>query len=131
MEFTNEYLNQKLFAILDGGTNFFDVVLQLKEFEKEYKQSDFYKKTKLDLMDLIENAKMFYLTNTKILTDKINNIINGITVDKILEVLEQGGSILESNNEATLAQLQEFKELGGAEIIKNQRELDNRNKKVN
>lgn len=131
MEFTNEYLNQKLFAILDGGTNFFDVVLQLKEFEKEYKQSDFYKRTKLDLMDLIENAKVFYLTNTKILTDKINNIINGITVDKILEVLEQGGSILESNNEATLAQLQEFKELGGAEIIKNQRELDNRNKKVN
>jgi len=128
MEFTNEYLNKRLLEILDGSDNFFDVLLELKEFEKEYKQSTFYKTTKINLMDLIKDARIFYLTNTKVISNKINNIINGLDGEKLAEILDQGGSILQANNEATLAQLQEFKELGGADIIKNQMILNERDK---
>jgi len=128
MEFTNEYLNKRLFEILDGSDNFFDVLLELKEFEKEYKQSTFYKITKINLMDLIKDARIFYLTNIKTISNKINNIINSLDGEKLAEILDQGGSILQANNEATLAQLQEFKELGGADIIKNQMILNERDK---
>jgi len=128
MEFTNEYLNKRLFEILDGSDNFFDVLLELKEFEKEYKQSTFYKTTKINLMDLVKDARIFYLTNTKVISNKINNIINSLDGEKLAEILDQGGSILQANNEATLAQLQEFKELGGADIIKNQMILNERDK---
>lgn len=126
MELTNEYLNTRLYEILSQNSNFFDVVLKLKEFEKEYKQSDFFKQTKMSLFDLVNEAKIFYLTNTSILIDKLNKIIEGLSVDKLLAVLQEGGSILESNNNATLEQLKEFKELGGVDIIKNQQELNKR-----
>lgn len=126
MELTNEYLNTRLHEILTQNSNFFDVVLQLKEFEKEYKQSDFFKQTKISLFDLVNEAKIFYLTNTSILIDKLNKIIEGLDVDKLLAVLQEGGSILESNNNATLEQLKEFKELGGVDIVKNQQELNKR-----
>ena len=126
MELTNEYLNTRLYEILTQNSNFFDVILKLKEFEKEYKQSDFFKQTKTPLFDLVNEAKMFYLTNTSILIAKLNKIIEGISVDKLLTVLQEGGSILESNNNATLEQLKEFKELGGVDIIKNQQELNKR-----
>lgn len=128
MEFTNEYLNKRLHEILEGSNNFFDVLLELKEFEKEYKQSDFYKATKINLMDLVKDARIFYLTNTKVISDKINNIINNLDGEKIADILDKGGSILQANNEATLAQLEEFKELGGADIIKNQMILNERDK---
>ena len=126
MELTNEYLNTRLHEILTQSSNFFDVVLKLKEFEKEYKQSDFFKQTKIPLMEIVREAKIFYLTNTSILIDKLNKIIDGLDVDKLLAVLQEGGSILEKNNDATLEQLKEFKELGGVDIVKNQQELNKR-----
>lgn len=126
MELTNEYLNTRLHEILTQSSNFFDVVLELKEFEKEYKQSDFFKTTKIPLMEIAREAKIFYLTNTAILIDKLNKIIDGLDVDKLLAVLQEGGSILEKNNDATLEQLKEFKELGGVDIVKNQQELNKR-----
>ena len=130
MEFNNEYLNKKLSEIVEKD-NFFDVILELKEFEKEYKQSNFYKTTKINLMDLVKDARIFYLTNTKNLTDKLNKIINSLDGEKIAAMLDEGASILEANNEATLAQLQEFKELGGADIIKNQTILNKKDKNIN
>jgi len=130
MEFNNEYLNKKLSEIVEKD-NFFDVILELKEFEKEYKQSNFYKTTKINLMDLVKDARIFYLTNTKHLTDKLNKIINSLDGEKIAAMLDEGASILEANNEATLAQLQEFKELGGADIIKNQTILNKKDKNIN
>jgi len=133
MELTNEYLNNKLKEILEETDNFFDVLLKLKDFEKEYKQSDFYKITKINLMDLVKDARVFYLTNIKAISDKINDIINNLDAEKLADILDKGGSILEANNEATLTQLEEFKELGGADIIKNQRILNERdkNKEIN
>lgn len=127
MELTNEYLNTRLHEILTQSSNFFDVILQLKEFEKEYKQSDFFKITKMPLMEIAREAKIFYLTNTSILIDKLNSIINGLDVEKLLNVIEESGDILEKNNNATLEQIKEFKEFGGIKILENQKILNSKN----
>ena len=116
----NEYLNERLAEIVNQD-NFFDMVLELKEFEKEYKTSDFYKTTKLNLMDLIRDARMFYLTNTKCIVNKINEVFNNVNSEKLLEILDETGAILEENNQATLQQIQEFKELGGDKIVENEK----------
>ena len=124
----NEYLNEKMKEILLNNNNFFDVILKLKEFEKEYKQSDFYKTTKINLIDLVKDARIFYLTNVKTITDKINGIINNLDAEKLAALIENSGEILENHNNATLDIIKEFKEFGGADIIKNQSILNEREK---
>lgn len=116
----NEYLNDKLAEIM-SQSNFFDVILQLKEFEKEYKTSDFYKSTRINLMDLVKDARIFYFTNTKYIIEKVNALIEGISSEKLLSILDETGDILEANNQATLEQFKEFKELGGNELIEKEK----------
>ena len=124
----NEYLNEKMKEILLNNNNFFDVILKLKEFEKEYKQSDFYKTTKINLIDLVKDARIFYLTNVKTITDKINGIINNLDAEKLAALIENSGEILENHNNSTLDMIREFKEFGGVDIIKNQSILNERKK---
>lgn len=116
----NEYLNNRLAEIVNQD-NFFDVILQLKEFEKEYKTSDFYKTTKLNLMDLIKDARIFYLTNVQYIVKKINEVFENINSEKLLEILDETGDILEANNQATLEQIKEFKDAGGEDIIEKEK----------
>ncbi len=116
----NEYLNNRLAEIVNQD-NFFDVILQLKEFEKEYKTSDFYKTTKLNLMDLIKDARIFYLTNVQYIVKKINEVFENVNSEKLLEILDETGNILEANNQATLEQIKEFKDAGGEEIIEKEK----------
>lgn len=126
----NEYLNDRLAEIVNQD-NFFDVILQLKEFEKEYKTSDFYKTTKLNLMDLIKDARIFYLTNVKYIVKKINEVFENVNSEKLLEILDETGDILEANNQATLEQIKEFKDAGGEEIIEKEKIVQLLGKKVN
>ncbi len=116
----NEYLNSRLAEIVNQD-NFFDVILQLKEFEKEYKTSDFYKTTKLNLMDLIKDARIFYLTNVQYIVKKINEVFENVNSEKLLEILDETGDILEANNQAILEQIKEFKDAGGEEIIEKEK----------
>ena len=126
-KFDNEYLNTKLQEIVTKNTNFFDMMQQLIEFEKDYKNSDFYKRTKLSLNEILQPARMFYFTNTKVWSDKLNVVLNSIDSEQIVALLDKAGDILEENNNATLEQIKEFKELGGAEIIAKQQILDSMN----
>lgn len=125
----NEYLNNRMAEIVSQN-NFFDVILQLKEFEKEYKTSDFYKTTKLNLMDLIKDARLFYLTNVQYLVQKINEVFENINSEKLLQILDETGDILEANNQATLEQIKEFKEAGGEELIEKEKIVQLLGKKV-
>lgn len=126
----NEYLNNRMAEIVSQN-NFFDVILQLKEFEKEYKTSDFYKTTKINLMDLIKDARLFYLTNVQYLVQKINEVFENINSEKLLQILDETGDILEANNQATLEQIKEFKEAGGEELIEKEKIVQLLGKKVN
>lgn len=106
----NQELELKVKELLEIE-NFFDMIIAVKDFEKEYKCSDFFKATKMPLIDVIKNAKMWYLTNVSILGDNIQKVINDLDFDKINELLEQFGNVFEKENSETFENLQLFKDL--------------------
>lgn len=106
----NQELELKVKELLEIE-NFFDMIIAVKDFEKEYKYSDFFKATKMPLIDVIKNAKIWYLTNLSFVGDKIQNIINNLDFNKINELLDQFGSVFAKENSETLETLQIFKDL--------------------
>ena len=106
----NQELELKVKELLEIE-NFFDMIIAVKDFEKEYKSSDFFKTTKMPLADVIKNAKMWYLTNMSAVGDNLQRVINDLDFNKINELLEQLGSVFAAENSETLNILQEFKDL--------------------
>lgn len=78
--------------------NFFDMVEAAVDFEKEYKQSGFYKKTKMPLLEVIKNSKMWYLINFDELLKTIQEKINQLDLSKFMEVIDQAGNMFASEN---------------------------------
>lgn len=106
----NQELELKVKELLEIE-NFFDMIIAVKDFEKEYKGSDFFKATKMPLADVIKNAKMWYLTNLSSIGDKIQDIINDLDFNKVNELLDQFGNIFEKENSETFENLQLFRDL--------------------
>lgn len=92
--------------------NFFDMIIAVKEFEKEYKGSDFYRNTKMPLMEVIKNSKMWYLVNFKDLTTKIQSMINGIELSHLQELIGKIGETFQTENEEVYELINNFKDLG-------------------
>ena len=106
----NQELELKVKELLEIE-NFFDMIIAVKDFEKEYKGSDFFKATKMPLVDVIKNAKIWYLTTMSSIGDKIQGIINNLDFNKVNELLDQFGSVFAKENSETLNILQDFKDL--------------------
>jgi hypothetical protein len=53
----NQELELKVKELLEIE-NFFDMIIAVKDFEKDYKGSDFYKTTKMPLMEVIKHSKV-------------------------------------------------------------------------
>ena len=85
--------------------NYFDFMIALKGFEGEYKQSDFYKATKMNLLDAIKNARIHYILQLKDLSKKVNNFLNSLNLEKIQELIEQFGSVLGQENEEVMKEI--------------------------
>ena len=49
---TNQEIIEKINTLMSENENFCDLLLALKDFNKEYKKSDFYKKTRKCLLIL-------------------------------------------------------------------------------
>ena len=73
----NVELEQKVKEILNI-TNFFDMLLAAKEFEKDYKASDFYKITKIPLMEVLKEVKSFYTFSVDAIVDYYCDIMKGV-----------------------------------------------------
>lgn len=71
--------------------NYFDMIIAINNFEKDYKQTDFYKTTKKSLSDVIKEAKLHYALQFTDIKNKIQNVINDLNLDKINELLDQIG----------------------------------------
>ena len=106
----NQELELKIKEILENK-NFFDMVEATLAFEKEYKGTEFYKKTKMPLMEVIKNAKMWYLSQMENIGDKIQNLISGLDFSNINDILNQLGDVYTKENEETLNIFKEFKEI--------------------
>lgn len=106
----NQELELKVKELLEIE-NFFDMIIAVKDFDKEYKGSDFFKATKMPLVDVIKNAKMWYLTNMSSIGSKIQGVINNLDFNKVNELLDQFGNVFAKENSETFENLQLFKDL--------------------
>ncbi len=97
----NIELNLKVKEIL-AHDNFFDMVMAVQAFEPEYKTSEFYKATKLPLMKIMPQIKMFYFANWKEITAEAQKGLNNLNFDNVQTVLGQFGDMMDKENAAIL-----------------------------
>ena len=106
----NQELELKVKEIL-SIENFFDMMEAVFVFEKEYKTTEFYKKTKISLIEIIKESKIWYALQFKDVESKIQSFINDLDLSNLNKVLEQLGDVYGQENEETLNIIKEFKEI--------------------
>lgn len=106
----NQELELKVKEILSVD-NFFDMVEATIAFNKEYKGTEFYKKTKMPLEDVIKNAKMWYGFQLNDIGNKIQKLINDLDTSKLMEVLNQLGDVFGAENEEIMGAMNMFKDI--------------------
>ena len=106
----NQELELKEKEILENK-NFFDMEEATIVFEKEYKGTEFYKKTKMSLIDVIKESKIWYALQFEDVGNKIQNLINNLDLSNINNILEQLGDVYSHENTETLNILKEFKDI--------------------
>ena len=106
----NQELELKVKEIL-SIENFFDMMETVFAFEKEYKATEFYKKTKMSLVEVMKESKIWYALQLKDIGNKIQSLINNLDLSNLNNVLEQLGDVYGQENEETLNIIKEFKEI--------------------
>lgn len=106
----NQELELKVKEIL-AVDNFFDMVEATIAFNKEYKGTEFYKKTKMPLESVIKNAKMWYGFQLNDIGNKIQKLINDLDTSKLMEVLNQLGDVFGAENEEIMSAMNMFKDI--------------------
>ena len=106
----NQELELKVKEIL-SIENFFDMMEAVFAFEKEYKTTEFYKKTKMSLIEVMKKSKIWYALQFKDIESKIQSFINDLDLSNLNSVLEQLGDVYGQENEETLNIIKEFKEI--------------------
>lgn len=106
----NIELEQRILEIIQTE-NFFDMIIKAKEFEKEYKTSDFYKITKMPLNDVIKSSKIYYAIQLKDLGNAIQKIINNLSFENVSEVLDKLNETFSAENEEIKDSLEVLKVL--------------------
>ena len=103
----NQELEIKVKELLEIQ-NFFDFIEAVKGFEKEYKNTDFYKKTKLPILEMIKNAKGFYFLQLNDLFNKLQEKINGLSFDRLYAIVDEFSAVLSKETQETLSGLHDI-----------------------
>ena len=106
----NQELELKL-RELCSISNFVEALEKAVSFEKEYKQTSFYKNTKISLLDLIQKAKIWYTFDWDSLMFKIQNSINTLDLTRINEIIDEFGQLFANENNEILEIAGNFAEL--------------------
>lgn len=106
----NQELELKVKEIL-GIENFFDMIEAAVDFEKEYKATGFYKKTKMPLLNVIKLSKTWYSLTLKNLGQTIQDIIDSLSLENISTILTQLGDVYASENSEILNMINDFKDI--------------------
>jgi len=106
----NTELEQKVLEII-GKDNFFDMIMAARDFEPEYKKSDFYKITKMSLSDVIKQSKIFYALQLKDFAKYIQNTLDTINLDNVNDILDKMGVLFSQENKEIQEDLEVFKNL--------------------
>ena len=105
----NQELELKIKEIINMP-NMFDMIIAAQNFEKEYKQSDFYRATKIALKEIIKNAKLYYIFSYQNMIERIQSLINDLDFNKVNSLLDQFSSMFEQENDETMNMINELKE---------------------
>lgn len=106
----NQELELRIKEILDID-NFFDMIVVAKEFEKTYKNSDFYKATHLPLLEALKESKLWYTLNFEALVTKLQTVIDALDISHIHALIDQFGETLSEENAEFIETAQIFKNL--------------------
>jgi len=106
----NVELETKVLEIIKED-NYFEMVTKAAAFEKEYKTSDFYKKTKKPLAEVIKEAKIFYALQLRDLGRNIQKTIDGLSLEKLNSLFDQLGTLFGTENQEIAQNLEIFKNL--------------------
>ena len=106
----NQELELRVKAILQIP-NFFDMMIEAKNFEKAYKTSDFYAATKMPLMEVIKGAKAWYAMQFEDILVGAQRLVDSLSLDNINEIIDQIGNIFTKENEEILSMGKNLSEL--------------------
>ena len=88
---TNQEIIEKINTLMSENENFCDLLLALKNFNKEYKKSDFYKKTRISLNRLIRQYRAYSFTNLDEIFDRVQEKINNLDLSNIQNIVDTLG----------------------------------------
>ena len=108
----NKDLELKIKEIL-SIENFFDMIEAVVLFDKEYKQTDFYKNTKMKLSDVVKGAKLWYAFQLNDITNKIQKTIDNLDMSNVMNVIDNIGNMYTQENQDIMDIINSFKEIAG------------------
>lgn len=88
---TNQEIIEKINTLMSENENFCDLLLALKDFNKEYKKSDFYKKTRISLNRLVRQYRAYSFTNLDEIFDRVQEKINNLDLSNIQNIVDTLG----------------------------------------
>lgn len=106
----NKELQTRVKEILNIS-NYFEMILEAKEFEKEYKNSDFFKQTKMPLEKILKEAKIFYFLQFDDFFDILQVKIDTLDLSRITELLDNMTNIYHEENLKNLEVIENFKDI--------------------
>ena len=106
----NVELEAKILEIIKED-NYFEMIIKAAAFEKEYKTSDFYKKTKKPLAEVIKETKIYYALQFKDIGNKIQKMISTLDLSNLDDLLDKMSNVFSTENEDIKDTLEVFKNL--------------------
>ena len=91
--------------------NYFDLVDAVAAFEKDKKNSDFYKHHKTPLIQVIKEARIHYALNFVGMGTQIQKMINGLDISHLNDLFDQIGQTFGQENKEINEQLEVLKDL--------------------
>ena len=88
---TNQEIIEKINTLMSENENFCDLLLALKDFNKEYKRSDFYKKTRISLNRLVRQYRAYSFTNLDEIFDRVQEKINNLDLSNVQNIVDTLG----------------------------------------
>lgn len=88
---TNQEIIEKINTLMSENENFCDLLLALKNFNREYKKSNFYKKTRISLNRLVRQYRTYSFTNLDEIFDHIQEKINNLDLSNIENIVDTLG----------------------------------------
>lgn len=115
---TNQELELKLKELLQIK-DYCEYAIAVKQFNKEYKQTSFYKQTKISLKRAIQEARLHYIFNIDNVIDKTQKFINSLNFENVQKIIDQFSEMYASENKDIAESIELLKDLMGNGDTKN------------